>query len=162
MSGPRRKRAAHSAALLHIAEPPVAYVGRPRLVADATVLAAVVFGEAEREQAVALLYGRAIVAPHLVDYEIASVALKKARRERLPSAAVMAALEGYAAIPIERHAVAVGAMFSIAQRYALTAYDAAYLWLAAELETPLATFDDRLAAAAGKHLAGLSSSAPPP
>ena len=32
------------------------------------------------------------------------------------------------------------------------AYDAAYLWLAAELDAPLATFDRRLVAAAGKLL----------
>lgn len=36
----------------------------------------------------------------------------------------------------------------------LTAYDAAYLWLPAELEVPLATFDDQLTQAARKHLAG--------
>jgi len=42
----------------------------------------------------------------------------------------------------------------LAERYSLTACDAAYLWLAAELEVPLATFDDQLAEAATKYLRG--------
>jgi predicted nucleic acid-binding protein len=44
---------------------------------------------------------------------------------------------------------------ALALRYNLSAYDAAYLWLAAELKAPLATFDEKLAAAAQTHMAGL-------
>jgi predicted nucleic acid-binding protein len=40
-------------------------------------------------------------------------------------------------------------------RYKLSGYDAAYLWLAAELKAPLATFDKKLAAAAQAHLSSL-------
>ena len=43
-----------------------------------------------------------------------------------------------------------------AARYELSAYDAAYLWLAAELRAPLATFDRRLAEATQAHLGTLS------
>ena len=43
---------------------------------------------------------------------------------------------------------------ALAQRYKLTAYDAAYLWLAERLEAPLATFDAALARAAREHLEG--------
>ncbi|MDP3414253.1 MAG: type II toxin-antitoxin system VapC family toxin, partial [Polaromonas sp.] len=48
------------------------------------------------------------------------------------------------------------AVADLAMRYGLSAYDAAYLWLAADLKCPLATFDDKLAAAARTHLAGLA------
>lgn len=139
---------------LHVAESPAAYVRRPRLVADATVVAAVVFGEDEQAEAVALLRGRALTAPHLIDFEMTSVALKKLQRERLPQAAVLESLQAYAALPIERHSIDPPAVLSLAQRYKLTAYDAAYLWLAERLETPLATFDAMLARAARKHLGG--------
>lgn len=140
--------------LLRIAEPRAAYSRRPRLVADANVLAAVVFGENEQPQAAALLQGRALSAPHLVDYEITNVALKKLRREQLSPDAVGAALANYSALDIERHAVAPEAVLALARRYELTAYDAAYLWLAEQIEVPLATFDARLADAARRHLAG--------
>jgi predicted nucleic acid-binding protein len=130
-------------------------------VADATVLAAAIFGEGEQHQAVALLQGRALTAPHLVDYEMTSVALKKLRRERLPDAAVAAALDAYAALAIERHAVDPTAVLSLAHRYKLTAYDAAYLWLAERLEAPLATFDTLLARAAQEHLTGGGSAEAP-
>lgn len=146
---PRRRR---SPATLHVAEPSAAYARRPRMVADATVLAAAMYGEEEQAQAAALLQGRTLAAPHLVDYEMASVALKKQRRERLPEAAVVAGLELFAALAIERHAIDVIAVLALAQRYKLTAYDAAYLWLAERLEAPLATFDAALARAARDHL----------
>ena len=49
----------------------------------------------------------------------------------------------------------IQAQYQLAQRYNLSAYDAAYLWLAAELKAPLATFDLKLANAARAHLATL-------
>jgi predicted nucleic acid-binding protein len=88
------------------------------------------FGEAEQQQAAALLQARALCAPQLVDYEIANVAVKKLRRERLAESAVLACLDAYAALDLQRHAVEVGPVLVLAQRYQLTAYDAAYLWLA--------------------------------
>lgn len=140
--------------VLQVAEPPAAYARRPRLVVDTTVMAAHVFGEEHQELALATLQARALEAPHLIDYEMASVALKKMRREGRPAAAVLAALGLFAELPLERHAVDPRAVLSLAERYALTAYDAAYLWLAERLQAPLATFDAKLAAAARRYLAG--------
>ena len=39
--------------------------------------------------------------------------------------------------------------------YGLSAYDAAYLWLAAQLKAPLATFNRKLGEAAQAHLGAL-------
>lgn len=139
---------------LHVTEPPAAYARRPRIVADATVIAATIFGEAEQDQANALLQGRALTAPHLVDYEMTNVALKKLQRGRAGVDEVAASLDDYAALAIERHGIDPAAVLSLAQRFKLTAYDAAYLWLAERLEAPLATFDAALARAAQEHLAG--------
>jgi predicted nucleic acid-binding protein len=138
---------------LHVAEPKSAYLHRPPLVTDASVIAAALFGEAGRAEAVALLHGRTLHAPHLLDYEIASVALKKLRRENLSREIVAAALQAYARLPIERHSVEAETIATIAERYGLTAYDAAYLQVAEELTAPLATLDERLATAARSYLA---------
>ena len=138
---------------LHVAEPRVAYLNRPPLVADASVVAAALFGEAGQAEAFALLRGRSLHAPHLLDYEIASVGLKKLRREAVSSEAVAAALRTYERLHIERHAVDAQGVASIAERHGLTAYDAAYLWVAEQLEAPLATLDERLGNAARTHLA---------
>lgn len=151
---PAGARTARGSPTLHLAESPAAYARRPRIVADATVLAATLFGEDEQDQAIALLRGRALAAPHLVDYEIANVAVNKLRREQLPTVLLSAALDAYAKLAIERHAIDLAPVLALAQRYRLTAYDAAYLWLAEQLEAPLATFDTALARAAQDHLAG--------
>jgi predicted nucleic acid-binding protein len=66
---------------------------------------------------------------------------------------VAAALQAYAQLQIERHAVDAEATVRIAERYDLTAYDAAYLYVAQQLAAPLATLDGRLAAAARACLA---------
>jgi predicted nucleic acid-binding protein len=56
---------------------------------------------------------------------------------------------------IKLHAVKPQEVLALAIRYQLSAYDASYLWLAAELKCPLATFDEKLATAAQAHLSSL-------
>jgi predicted nucleic acid-binding protein len=143
------KRRSHR---LHIAEPKSAYQHRPPLVTDASVIAAALFGESNHEEAVALLRGRTLHAPHLLDNEIGSVALKKVRREKAAWSAVDRALQAYGKLAIERHAVDAQAAVDVARRYDLTAYDAAYLVVAQRLNAPLATLDESLADAARAHL----------
>jgi predicted nucleic acid-binding protein len=121
-------------------------------VADASVLAAAVFKEQGRDEARALLHGRSLHAPHLLDFEIANVSLKKMRRDNLPAETVVEALRAYRRFPIERHAVDLERMTTLAQRYGLTAYDAAYLCVADELAAPLATLDEKLGEAARAYL----------
>jgi predicted nucleic acid-binding protein len=130
----------------------MAYLNRPPLVVDASVIAAALFGEASHAEAIALLHGRSLHAPHLLDYEIASVGLKKLRREGVPTDIVAAALHAYGRLQVERHAVDAENIATVAQRHRLTAYDAAYLCVAEQLAAPLATLDDRLAEAARAHL----------
>ncbi len=141
--------------VLCVAESPAAYLRRPQLVVDSSVLAAVLFGESASELALALLRGRALVAPSLLDCEIASVGQKKLRREQRSEDAVAAALASFAALAVQRSDVPAGDALALAERYGLTCYDAAYLWVAEHVDAPLATFDERLGAAARQHLAGL-------
>jgi len=137
---------------LHVAEPAGAYHRRPTVVVDASVMASALFGEERHALAVTMLQIRALAAPHLLDCEMANIALKKVRRDRQPADKVATALQLYAELDIARHAVDTTAVTALADRYALSAYDAAYLWLAEALRAPLATFDDKLAQAARRHL----------
>ncbi|MDM0034842.1 type II toxin-antitoxin system VapC family toxin [Variovorax sp. J22P271] len=143
-----------SAPALHVAEPPAAYRLRPPMVVDCSAIVAILFDEPARDAALARLAGHALHAPNLLDHEIVSVALKK-RRQDWPAESLALALADYAGYAIDLHPVDLGAQYELAARYSLSAYDAAYLWLAAELKAPLATFDAKLAAAAQAHLSAL-------
>ena len=139
---------------LYVAEPPAPYLVRPPLVVDCSAICGILFDEPWRADAVARLSGKTLYAPYLLDHEVISVTLKK-RRQQWPGASIDGALEDYAQYQIELHETDLAGQFDLALRYKLSAYDAAYLWLAAELKAPLATFDEKLAAAAQVHLAGL-------
>lgn len=142
------------ARVLHLAEPPSAYLFRPALVVDCSVLSAVLFEEVTRDDALRLLTGKSLHAPSVLDHEVVSVALKKGRGG-WPEAAIALALADYTLQEIELHRIDSASQYQLALRYRLSAYDAAYLWLASELKSPLATFDGKLAAAARTHLASL-------
>jgi predicted nucleic acid-binding protein len=139
---------------LFVAESAAAYAKRPRVVADASVVVALLFDEQDQEETLARLGGRLVAAPHLLDLEFANAAVKKMRRERLDAGRVAEALQMLDEVVADRHPVPAAAALELAQRYGLTPYDAAYLWLAERLEVPLVTFDARLGEAARRHLEG--------
>jgi len=139
--------------VLHVAEPPPAWLGRPPVVVDCSVLSAVLFEEDTRAEALDALVGKTLHAPLLLDSEIVSVAAKK-QRNGWPEAIVARALSVYGQQDIEFHRPQVEKQYALAQRYGVSPYDAAYLWVAGLLQAPLATFDARLAKAARAYLAG--------
>ncbi len=138
---------------LYVADPPAHYLVRPPIVVDCSVLAGLVFEESWRIEAIEKINGLTLNAPYLLQTEIASVALKKYKKGAEDMAEK--GLAHYATLSIDLHPVYPADSFALALRYNLSAYDASYLWLAAELKAPLATFDEKLAAAAKTHLAGL-------
>lgn len=115
------------------------------LVVDASVIAAIIFGEPEGSRMVTYLEDETLVAPSLIDFELASIALKKIRRvpQRMPE--VIAALERSEGLKIDRVAVPRVDVCSLAAETGLTAYDAAYMWVAMSMNTELVTLDHRLA-----------------
>ncbi len=139
---------------LFVAEPSAQFLVRPALVLDCSVLSAMLFDEPQREAATQHLLGRTLHAPILLEYELASVALKKLGLG-WPVASIDLAFESYQQQDIALHATKLREQCALAQQYGLSAYDAAYLWLAAELKAPLATFDARLAKAAKLLMSGL-------
>jgi predicted nucleic acid-binding protein len=139
---------------LFVAEPSALYLTKPSAVLDASVLCAMLFSEASAEEAVQHLNAYALHAPQLLSYELANVAIKK-MQSHWPLAATLETLEDYSQMDIQLHPVALTEQVRLADKYQLSGYDAAYLWLAAHLKVPLLTFDRRLAAAAKTHLTKL-------
>jgi predicted nucleic acid-binding protein len=139
-------------AKLFVAEPRREWAERPRLVIDASLVAAAAFAEPERDQAEAQMRGRALCAPSLIDYEVANVALSKIRSKVVSADEAGRALGIYDQFAIERWDVEPGPVMRIGEAFDLTAYDAAYLWVAGRLRAPIATFDARVAAAAASYL----------
>jgi len=120
----------------------------PDKVVDASVLAAIVFDEPRADEASSLISGVALYAPDLLPYELCNLARNKSLREPSRARAIAEALE--VALPASLTLVPVPSLelLTIAMESGLTAYDAAYLWLAGRLDCPLVTFDERLARAA--------------
>jgi predicted nucleic acid-binding protein len=138
---------------LYVAEPPAKYLVRLPVVVDCSVIAGLIFQEHWQAKAQARIADRSLHAPHLLDSEIAQVALKKHRNGA--TELVAAGLAEYSDMIIMIHPVKAAESFELATQYNLSAYDAAYLWLAATLKAPLATFDAKLGEAARVHLASL-------
>jgi predicted nucleic acid-binding protein len=138
-----------------LAEPPARWAPRPRLVVDASIVAASAFGEPAFEQADAQMRGRSLCAPAIIDYELANVALTKIRARGVSSEHAARILASYEELDIERFNVDLPATVRIGDAYSLSSYDAAYIWVAGHLRAPIATFDARLAVAARSYLAQL-------
>lgn len=94
------------------------------------------------------------LAPALWLHEIANGLLMAQRRGRYTTAQRMAFVEELLRLPIEVESSAARAVLdgqaALAERYALTAHDAAYLDLALRRNLPMATQDKAMKAAAGK------------
>ena len=116
-------------------------------VADASVLAALLFDEPRRVEAEELLTGADLYEPTLLPYELASVASKKIRLDPGQEETVLRALELLAAVPFRRVIVDQRESVRLAIQTRLTTYDAAYLWAARSVGAQLITFDSRLQAA---------------
>lgn len=114
-------------------------------VVDASAAAAVIFGEPEGATIAAHVRDETLIAPTLIDYELANVCWSKVRRSPERRAEMLAALSTNRAMPIARVPVDIGKTLELALRTGLTIYDAAYLWLAMSRDVELVTLDLQLA-----------------
>ena len=121
------------------------------VVADASALAAIVFGEEGAEAVLARLEGAALHVPALLKFELTSAAVKKARQNPRHAGEIFQRLDS--ALDPRRglrwHDVDATDVAIIARATGLSAFDASYLWLAGRLEADLVTLDHRLSAAMG-------------
>ena len=119
-------------------------------IADASTIAAIIFGEPAAETAATLIRGCHLASPHLLPLEIANVALKKMKREGLSSSDAKKAISKYTDFGIDLIEIDARETFALALEFNLTAYDASYLWLSRRLGCELVTLDERLQLAAAQ------------
>ncbi len=105
--------------------------------------------KASQVAARALRAGESLHAPHLIDVEIAQVLRRLIRRGEIDDARAGLVFEDLAQLPLTRypHAPLLDAIW--AYRANATAYDAAYLALAAALDATLLTCDLALSSVPG-------------
>jgi predicted nucleic acid-binding protein len=120
----------------------------PAKVVDASALGAITFGEPEAERALLLLEDCDIVAPHLLAYELTSIARTKIKRIPDQRRAIEKALRDSLSLDIRWVEVDHLQVLALALEVGLSSYDASYLHVARTLDLPLVTFDDQLAKAA--------------
>ena len=120
------------------------------IVVDASALAEILLGtEAAASLKDWFQSGETFHAPHLIDLEIAQVMRRLTANRVIDKERGRAALADLAAFPLHRHAhqFLLAAIWELRNNF--TAYDAAYVTLAALLDATFLTRDRRLASAAG-------------
>jgi predicted nucleic acid-binding protein len=106
---------------------------------------AMLFNEPEGATIRAHIRDETLVAPELIDYELANIYAKRMRRYNDEAVETLALLERLDHVPIARVRVPAGPVAELAAPTNLSAYDAAYLWLALSRNAELVTLDQRLA-----------------
>ena len=115
---------------------------------DACVVAATLFDEPEAQQIATRMSGVQLVAPTLLEFELANVCVIKCRRLPDQRDRLLAAFNLRRQLAIRLVEVDHDEIARLADETGLTAYDAAYLWLAHSLGAELLTFDRKLERAA--------------
>ena len=113
----------------------------PVKVIDASALAAVLFSEPKADRVLVEMGEDALAAPTLLPFEIASVCLKKLRRHPKKRKAILDAYALIDQLGIETVDLPLSDAITLAERKALTLYDAVYIRLAQRLGAELVTLD---------------------
>jgi predicted nucleic acid-binding protein len=115
------------------------------VVVDASAIGAIAFGEADGPTLKAHLEGETLLAPGLIDFELMNIAVRKVRTRPETAALVAVGLAAALQLPLSRVSVPGLEVLVLAAETGLTAYDAAYLWLARSRDCELVTLDKALA-----------------
>jgi predicted nucleic acid-binding protein len=117
-------------------------------VVDASAVCAMVFGEEEERRVAEQIAGDPMVAPTLLSYEVANVCWKKLRRHPEQRPDVLGAYARFSRLGVQQLEVNFAAVVLLAEATRLSAYDAAYVWLARALGVELVSLDRRVLQAA--------------
>jgi len=119
---------------------------QPLVVVDASVFGALVFSESRSREAADLLAEATLISPGLVRYEMANIGRTKIMRNPESGALITRAFRRWLELPVRLVTPDFGGVLSLAVAEQLSAYDAAYVYVAAALGAPLLTFDEQLGA----------------
>jgi len=127
------------------------------VIVDASVILSAFFPDEEQPQAQLLIrdcvIGRLqLAAPDLLLYEVTNAVVQARRRGRIDDEQAAAILSSFEGLGITLRPVGWEQMLPMAQRFGRSAYDAAYLALAAAEDQPLITGDARLYGAVREQL----------
>lgn len=114
------------------------------VVVDASAIGAIAFGEPDGPTIKAHIEGETLLAPALIDFELMSIAVKKASRRPETGPQLAIGLAAALQLPLTRVAVPGLEVLVLAVKTGLTAYDASYLWLAQSRDIELITLDKKL------------------
>ena len=118
----------------------------PDKVIDASALAAIAFAEPGADAVLDAIDGHRLHAPTLVVFELMNVAWKRSKKQPAAAALFLEALEVLEGIGLRFRGIDQREVVKLGLATGLTAYDAAYLWLARVLGMPLVTLDKKLGA----------------
>jgi predicted nucleic acid-binding protein len=119
-------------------------------VVDASALGALIFAEPDAQDVEKELSGARLIAPSLIQYELASICLKKIHNHPSKTSQLITAFRMAGRLSIETISVEHVEVIELAARAKLTTYDACYLWLAQKVGANLVTLDKRLKKAFAK------------
>lgn len=119
---------------------------KSHLVVDACAIAAMLFDEPARDTIRSRIRGAVLHAPRLIEFELANVCSKKARRDPINRDRYILALGVLPAFDLQLQDVDIPVVAALAVGRNISAYDAAYYWLAKTRDLALVTLDARLQA----------------
>lgn len=113
-------------------------------VIDASIAAAMVFGDSAAELGTLDFRERFFVAPSVIRYEFTHICVKKHRRGLIDSERMLKAWNEFESLGISTESVSFPEATAAAIRYRVSGYDAAYLWMAISQRIELLTLDREL------------------
>jgi predicted nucleic acid-binding protein len=117
-------------------------------VVDASAVCAMLFVEEEERLVIDRIAGDSMVAPTLLIYEVANACWKKLRRHPDLRMQLLGVPARFSRLDIRHLEVNLAAVLLLAEATRLSAYDAAYVWLARALGVELVSLDRRVLQAA--------------
>jgi predicted nucleic acid-binding protein len=118
--------------------------GEEAIVVDTSAVAAIVFNEPDAEAVLRRIGDRRLVAPSLLPYELGNVLVVKTRRYPDLADELGQAFSFFEMLDVQLVDVPGEDAARLALETQLTAYDAAYLFLARQLDVDLVTLDRKL------------------